>query len=363
MESAIDSHLRCPRTLSRRVGDRYAPAYPRYVARGERSVQQTVTALFGVQYAHPGQRTWALATLRRIVDGFDRLAGPRSYDLAQHVDAHDHHNLIAVAYWDDPSEHGRWTHSPEIRDWWDSQDRFADGLGHFRETIAPRVDQFETLYSSAEELPGLGAVLGGCSGEIEEHGYWGSMRDRIPLSQTDRLAPSGVLRVVAGDAARGGRVVVHGHDNLAFIRSGQTWRGAGDGERELFLEEFLPTLEVGMEVLERSGATLGCYSSRFLRAIDLDGNELDESYNIGHWRSLSDLERWAETSREHLQLFVRFLSVHARLDRLRFYQEVAVPCGHHQVFEYLNCHGGTGLMRDAVPRDVAALDAVSSPNH
>ena len=28
------------------------------------------------------------------------------------------------------------------------------------------------------------------SGEIQEHAYWGGMRDRIPLSQTSEMAPS-----------------------------------------------------------------------------------------------------------------------------------------------------------------------------
>lgn len=31
----------------------------------------------------------------------------------------------------------------------------------------------------------------GWSDEVQEHGYWGGMRDRIPLSQTDALAATG----------------------------------------------------------------------------------------------------------------------------------------------------------------------------
>jgi hypothetical protein len=141
----------------------------------------------------------------------------------------------------------------------------------------------------------VGAVMGQTSGEIIEHGYWGSMRDRFPQSQIDWMKPDGELRVVVGDPAAGGRVVVQAHDNIALIRSGQDWRAAEADERVLYLEEILPTLQAGMDFLRENGETLGCYSNRFVRSIDLEGNFLDESYNIGHWRSLEKLERWAES--------------------------------------------------------------------
>lgn len=142
--------------------------------------------------------------------------------------------------------------------------------------------------------------------------------------------------------------MVRGHDNLTLIRSGQIWDGAGADDRNLYFDDLLPTLEVGMAELDRTGGGIGCYSSRYVRRIDIDGNDLDETYNIGYWRSLADLERWAETNRAHLQLFVRYLSVRTRLDRLRFYQEALVADRADQIYEYINCHPGTGLMRDAV---------------
>ena len=83
--------------------------------------------------------------------------------------------------------------------WWESEDRLSDGLGFFREIVAPRAEQFETLYAFQDDLPGVGAVMDGVSGEINEHGYWGSMRERFPISQTDWMQASGELRVVAGD--------------------------------------------------------------------------------------------------------------------------------------------------------------------
>lgn len=347
MESAIDTHLQCPRTLSRRVSDDYAPPFPMFVARGDQALQQVVMASFGVQYGDAGQRSQALAALRHIVDSFQLADGPISHDLTHHVDDQDHHNLMAMAYWADPAAYCRWLRSEEVKGWWDSEDRLGEGLGYFREIVAPRVEQLETLYAFTEDFPGVGAVMPTCSGEVEEHAYWGSMRDRIPLSQTDWLEASADLALVSGDPTRGGRVVVRGHDNIALIRSGQDWRAAGEEERNLYFDEILPSLQDGMDFLRDNGEALGCYSNRFVRSIDVDGNELDESYNIGHWRSLDALERWAESHPTHLRIFVTFFRVVEGLEKLRLYHEVSVSDGRDQQFEYINCHPRTGMMRDA----------------
>ncbi|WP_063788770.1 phenylacetaldoxime dehydratase family protein [Streptomyces griseoruber] len=354
MESAIDSRLKCPRTLSRRVSGDYAPPFPMFVARGDKALQQVVMAYFGVQYSEEGKRPQALAALGHIVESFGLADGPVRHDLTDHVDNQDHHNLMAVAYWADPAAYCRWLRSDDVRAWWESQERLTEDFGYFREVVAPRVEQFETLYAFTEDFPGIGGVMGQCSDEIEEHGYWGSMRDRIPLSQTDRLEPFGVLEIASGDPAVGGRVIVRGHDNIALIRSGQDWMAAGEDERALSFDEFLPTLEAGMVFLQESGGRAGCYSNRFVRSIDIDidididGNELDGSYNIGHWRSLDALKRWAESHPARLPLFVMFLRAVTSLENLRFYREVSVSDGKDQTFEYINCHPRTGVMRDAV---------------
>ncbi|WP_433599270.1 aliphatic aldoxime dehydratase [Nocardia sp. CA-135953] len=352
MESAIDTHLKCPRTLSRRVPDNYEPPFPMFVARADASLQQVVMAYFGVQYKQESQRAAALAALRHIIGSFDLADGPVRHDLTQHRDNEDHQNLMVVAYWADPAAYCRWLCSDEIKGWWDSDERLTEGLGYFREVVAPRVDQYETLYAFTEDFPGIGGVMGETSGDISEHGYWGSMRERIPLSQTDWMQANGKLTVVSGDPNKGGRVVIRGHDNIALIRSGQDWMEAGEQERALYLDEILPTLEDGMDFLRDNGETVGCYSNRFVRSIDIDGNELDESYNIGHWRSLEHLERWAESHPTHLRIFVTFFRVVAGLEKLRLYHEVSVSDGKEQMFEYVNCHARTGMMRDAVVPDV-----------
>ena len=49
MDSAIPSHLRCPRSRQRRVPDDYVPPYPSFVARHAQRVERVVMAYFGAQ--------------------------------------------------------------------------------------------------------------------------------------------------------------------------------------------------------------------------------------------------------------------------------------------------------------------------
>jgi aldoxime dehydratase len=343
MESAIDTHLQCPRTLSRRAGEDYRPPFPVWVARAGTDVTQVVMGYFGVQYRGEEHRDAAFATLREIAGQFDLPDGPAGRDTTHHRDAAGADNLVAVGYWRDPDTYGRWLARPEVAGWWDADERLAADVGVFREILSPRVDGFETLYPFTDRLPGVGGVLDGVSDEVEEHAYWGSMRDRIPRSQTDRMRPSGEL--TAGE--RAGRVVVRGHEGLALIRSGQDWSEAGPEEHELYETEVEPALRAAMDFLRDRGQRLGCYSNRYVRYIDPDGTPLDKTYAISHWRSLDRLEQWAETHPSHLRVFVAFVALARRFPTLRLYHEVSVVGADEQYYEYVNCHSTTGLLRDA----------------
>lgn len=356
MDSAIDSHLVCPRRLSRRVADDYQPPFPLWVARANQDLTQVVMAYFGVQYCGDEKKAAAMTAPRKIVELFNAADGALHYDLTHHRDAQGYDNLMAVGYWRDPAAHCRWLRSSAVSNWWDSEERLADGVGYFREIVSPRAEQFETLYThtEADKFPGVGAIMDGVSGDIQEHAYWGSMRDRIPLSQTDWLQPNGTLEIISGDPLRGGRVKVRGHDNVALIRSGQDWAYAEEQERALYLNEMEPPLRQGMDFLRDNGGAVGCYSNRYVRNVDLDGNFLEETYGLGYWRSLAFLERWAESHPSHLKIFVTFFRVVEGLQKLRLYHEVSVFDGGDQLYEYVSCHPQTGMMRDAVRSAVEA---------
>ena len=103
MESAIDKHLICPRTLSRRVADDYQPPFPMYVARAAEDLNQVVMGYFGVQYSGADKRAAALAALRRIVADFGMQDAPNNGDLPQHPDDQGYENLLAGGYGREPA--------------------------------------------------------------------------------------------------------------------------------------------------------------------------------------------------------------------------------------------------------------------
>lgn len=349
MESAIDEHLKCPRTLSRRIHDDYQPPFPMWMARADPDLKEVVMAYLGVQYLGEENKAKALAALRSIVASFSGPDAPQEHDMTYFRDADGHGNLIVVGYWRDPASYKRWSSTSAVVKWWASDERLSDGIGYFREIVSTRAEQFETIYAYTERFPGVGAIMDRPSGEIQEHGYWGSMRERFPLSQTDRMLASGKLAIVHGNPADRGRVVIRGHDNIALIRSGQDWEQTEGAERKLYLDNIEPTLRAGMDFLRDSGAEVGCYSNRFVQNIDLDGNLIEKSYCIGHWRSIDLMERWAESHPTHLKIFTTFFRVANQISKLRLYHECSVFDAGNQLYEYISCHPRTGMMRDAVP--------------
>ena len=198
MESSIDKHLVCPRKLSRRVPDDYQPPFPLYVARAAEDLKQVVMAYFGVQSKGDESKGRACAAYQTVLESFKQPDGPARHDLVQHIDGHGYLNLIAVAYWTDPAQYDRWNSSPAVSDWWASDDRLGEGVGYFREVLRPRMEQSETIYThDYGPLEGVSILMGSMSEPVIEHGYWGSMRDRLPLSQISlycllKLPPSTV---------------------------------------------------------------------------------------------------------------------------------------------------------------------------
>jgi len=211
VESAIPEHLRIARTRHRRVRDDYAPPYPSFVARHQPSVARVVMAYFGLQYKGDAP-TAAGAALDRLADAFRAPQGPGHWDRARYVDEADYANVVSVAYWDEPARFDAWFAG--VRDAWTGDGEAVAGLGTFTEVLRPSVEGYETLFSSLGRPEGIAALATGMSGEVQEHAYWGGMRDRIPLSQTNEMAPAGAPSLIRD----GARLRVKPQDNLCLIR-------------------------------------------------------------------------------------------------------------------------------------------------
>lgn len=347
MESSIAPGLICPRTRNRRVEDDYVPPYPCWTARADAGVSQVVMAYFGVQSRGADMQGKACAALARIGRTLALADGPGHHDLAHYVDGEGYDNMIAIAYWSDPASFARWQATPEIALWWNSDERLGEGLGYFREVASPHVEHFETMFNTPDRLEGAGVVMGSVSGDIQEHGYWGSARDRIPLAQTDALKPVGSLAVLGAAAEQGKRVRVAGHENVAMIRSGQEWSETADQERALYLSDMEPVLRQGMDFLRDSGKSIGCYTNRYMRHLDSRGQPTEKTFGLSYWKCLADLERWSESHPTHVAIFGTFMRIVQELQfqlKLRVYHEVCVLKPDEQEYEYINCHPKTGLL-------------------
>jgi len=338
MESAIPSHLQCPRTRQRRVDDDYAPPYPSFVARHAPGVQRVVMAYFGAQHRDAPQATDA--ALRQLATRFDAERGPGHWDRCRYVDEAGFDTVICTAYWDDPARFDAWFAQHGAA--WTREAR--QGVGTFSEIVRPDVRRYETLFSAPDRREGIAHLAHGMSDVVLEHAYWGGARDRIPASQTDALQPSGTPQIVRDGAL----LTVRPHEHLCLIRSGQDWSDTEADERRMYQRDVEPVLRAGMNFLRDDGLAVGCYANRYVRVETRDGQPTEKSYGMSWWKSLAALERWAESHPTHVAIFgaaMKYLSTLGPAAKLKLYHEVTVARADEQFFEYLGCHERTGLLR------------------
>lgn len=346
MESAIPLHLETARTRHKRVPDDYQPPYPSFVARYKPAVSRVVMAYFGLQYrgSAPAATTETLAEIAGRFAGED---GPSHWDRAHYVDQAGYETIVSVAYWDDVARFDAWL-APAREAWTGTP---HEGIGTFVEVLRPTLARHETLFSSPDRPEGVAVIARAMSGEVQQHAYWGGMRDRIPLSQTDPMSPGGAPELIRD----GARLRVKAHDNLCLIRSGQDWSDTEASERKLYLDDVEPVLREGMDFLRDDGLAIGCYANRYMQVLADDGSASEKSYGQSWWKSLAALERWAESHPTHVRICgaaMKYLSTLGPSAKLRLYHEVTVAAADEQFFEYQNCHAKTGML--------AAVETVSA---
>lgn len=342
MESAIPPYLRTERTQPSTMPPSHVPPFPAWAARFDPLVGQVVMAYFGVQ----STAELSIEDLKPITHRFVSSSGPKHWDLAHCKDAAGFHNLIAIAYWSAPADFLGWRQQSGFDVWWNDPQRAGETVGWFIEIVSPTADRFETLQASLGAPEGVAHLAESLSDTVQEHGYWGSVRDRFALAQTDPLRGT---KPEANPSQQGSpRTHLSGRQNLCLIRSGQDWGATRDKERNLYLHDIQPVLEEGMTYLRDQGGPLGCLSCRFMRVLDTTtGEPLEKSFGLAHFDELANLEAWAKTHPTHLAIFGGFMRYVRALDfqvALRLYHEVSVIPADSQCFEYINCHPGSGLL-------------------
>lgn len=340
LESAIPAELTAERTCPHAMPQDWTPPYPSYSARFEPTRSTVGMLILGVQ----GEDTPTIRDeLQQLVTALmTRTAEDPEVqfrDQAEFVDAAGQLNRIVVCYFRDTE--AAVTVSEQFSRQWVRETASSETLGFFAEQIWPTMDRVETLYSS-DHVQGVAQVATGLSGEIREHGYWGSARDRFAVAQRDRLDPIEGQRHIEGEV-----VTVSQMHNVCLIRSGQDWSETTGAERAMYLEEVEPVLREGMDFLLHDGASIGCVANRYVRVLDDEGAPRDQSYGMSWWRSLADLDRWAKDHPTHQSIFgaaLRYLGEHGGSGHLKLTHEVFVIERGYATFRYRNCHAGTGLL-------------------
>lgn len=249
-----------------------------------------------------------------------------------------------IAYWRDADAAAVTLKSDGFKAFWEKHS--ADGLGYglFRECTNIPFARTETLFSSPVHDHGYSQLREGTFGPISHHQYWGGMRDRIPLSAHDQMEAGGPVRVIE---QAGNHIAVEAHENLCIIRSGQDWSQCDAEQLAEYQEQIEPVLRAGMAFLRDRGDRVNCYACRYMKDLALDGSDPKRSCGLAYFRTMKDLEDWAEHHPTHLKIFDTFLSIapkHGPNLQLRLWHEVSVLPAAGQRADYVNCRPGTGLL-------------------
>ncbi len=321
-----------------RIPPGWDPPVPAFESVFDPDVHAVSMCVIGCQHAPDQDITAFLTDLRSIAAGADIC------DFAAGSDHAGLKQTVGIFYWYNPTQAADWLASTVLQGFWEKHGSADTGYGIFREMTNVPTTHFETLFSGPEHDHGLSQRRSGIKGPVAHHMYWGGMRDRIPHSAVNALEASGPLGVREED---GRRIVVEAHENLCIIRSGQDWSMTEGVQRTEYLETIEPTLAAGMAFLRDQGEAVNCYACRYMHETDGTGAPVDRSFGLAYFRTMKDLEDWAENHPTHLAIFNTFLEIAPKYGpdlQLRLWHEVSVLPAGEQMAEYVNCAPGTGLL-------------------
>lgn len=365
LESAIPEQLRRERKCPVSTPPNYVPPFPAYCARFPGGMNNLVMAIIGAQHVSPPIGGLAdISAVEKFITNAPETSRPSFWEVASVTDKRGALNTAILAYWPSAEKHKKWAEGSGFEAWWQSPERENDGHGWFQEVLCPTVDRFETVFSNSEHPEGAANMQEKISGEMEEHAYWGSMRDRLPAAQDDKLEgdkwktnhgtlstppPPPSSSSSGADLAKQKRIVIPGKKNLCVIRSGQDWSDTLPEERKLYLETMHPVLSSGMNFLRDQGREVGCYAMNLWSVVDTQTQAAnrERTFGLGYFDDLASLEYWSKSHQTHIDIFGGFLMYAKKLNNvlsLRLFHEVYVLEEGQQKFEYIGCHEDTGML-------------------
>ena len=357
LDNAIPEHLRCERSTPVKTPSAdFTPPYPSFSARFPENAKDLVMAIIGAQFKSASEDTGSGSIVEKTQSKISSFltsdqSTPTFSEWASVTDNKGFYNLTAFAYWPSVAQYKAWSEASGFNAWWQGLQPDAHPHGWLLEVFLPSVDRIETLFNTPNP-EGSGHLREQWSGEIQQHAYWGSMRDRLPLAQTESFAGDQTtaedFKPTEGTETR--RVRIPGKKNLTIIRSGQDWLKTLPEERELYLNEMHPVLIKGMNFLRDQGEEVGCYSCRLMDVVDSSTRKADKdrTFGLAYFDDMASLEKWSKEHPTHLAIFGGFHRYAKKLNgnlSLQVFHEVLVLQPEQQFFEYVGCHPGTGMLQ------------------
>lgn len=274
-----------------------------------------------------------------------KQSGVLSIEQAIYRVAEQGSNYIYVCYWRE-SDYQQWWLLAQSS-WADLAQRYPD-QGFWREIFYLPQSHFETLHSS-ETPHGLGENQDDINGPMLEHGYPGGARDRIALSERQSLRATCSLD--EGLSAQINQTTQHYQfslpPNICMIRSGQNWSDCGAEQKQNYLDNVHPKLELGMEYLRCNPSESGCYSMRLVSKTNRSWQDVEQTFGLGYACDIHAFENWAKSHPSHLAIFGSFMQMaglYGEKLELKLWHEMAISSHTGSEAEYYQCHPSTGFI-------------------
>ncbi|OJD35705.1 phenylacetaldoxime dehydratase family [Diplodia corticola] len=369
--------MSCPvhRKYPLRQPKNYKPPVPRWQLHLPPGIDRVYTIYVGVQQHACDAATQAVASKAKdsIAYWITTAAQPSAYETFSFVEGDDEpRSDIWVCYFTDRAAYEQSACDLSLRTLHASLDTSGAGanknVGLWCERFSTAASRLETNYSGLDYLPGLARIPDTAAVEHTYSAYWGAARDRIPDSAHDLFprppsSPSSdddgngdqreqtTTTTTIPPSGRGQRLVGTNYENMVHIRSGQFWKGCDEGEARAYEDVLEPALMTGLRYLWANAADTGTVGLRFVRNAggdgDDDGRARQETCAAGFFRSLGDLENWAERHPSHKAIYLGAIK-HAKTfgpeRKMRTWHEVSVLKAGEAQFEYVNCTPKTGVI-------------------
>jgi aldoxime dehydratase len=341
LEDAIPEHLQVPRMLGLHCKAGFTPKTVSICPRFKPNVTELVKIVFGVQFESISPLS--KSHIAHIIDNLIASEGPQHFDRSTLVDALGYQNVLISAYWRSRTDYEAWQRN-RAPDWWYSGLVSTPDIGVFCETFVIDVRNTETTFSHPNPA-GYGHLADSWSDPTDKHEYFGSARDRLPVSQSDSLEVDGRAQV-ANFSADGKFLEIVPYDNMCLLRSGQNWQNSPPAEFIAYEKRLKPSLEIAMRDLDVNGEAQGCEFNRYATMLAGETTLTNNTFSFSAWRSLAHLEKWTEKSPEHLEIFAKGIQHYKTFPeaRLELWHEMYVLPANAQKYAYYNCNGRTGML-------------------